>query len=219
MSNHHAFQLYAHITWHTWKRVGCIDQLAADDIASALSHASRQSRVRVLRSAALVDHVHVVVSFRPESRLSEFVRLVKSVSALRANRRVPGALRWARGFYAATIHKRDLSRVLHYVARQFERHPDLIPQKTDPGRKPGVGPKEFGALAGKLTPGASPGWDQGQALSGEPRLFLPRRARKAGKPSAPQDGQRCTMSASSPPHTAQCGSSGLERRSRTSGSS
>ena len=91
MSNHHAYQMYAHITWHTWKRVGCLDAAAASDVESAVTSACQASGVRVLRSAVLADHVHVVVSFRPDIRLSDFVRLAKSVAETRANRRVPGA--------------------------------------------------------------------------------------------------------------------------------
>ena len=128
MSGHHAYQLYAHVTWHTWKRVGCIDHAAACDVESAIASACDKAGVRVLRQAILSDHVHVVVSFRPDTRLSDFVRLAKSVAALRANRRIPGAVLWSRGFYAATLHKRDLVRAIAYLARQFDRHPDRIPR-------------------------------------------------------------------------------------------
>lgn len=131
MSGHHAYQLYAHITWHTWKRVGCIDQAAVDDVQRAIVSACEATGVRVLRAAILADHVHVVASFRPDTCLSDFVRLVKSVAAVRANRRIPGAIRWARGFYAATLHRRDLTKVVTYVAQQLAHHRDRIPQ---PGR-------------------------------------------------------------------------------------
>ena len=130
MSNHRAYQLYAHITWHTWKRVGCIDQPAARELESAITSACANLGVRALRLAVLADHVHVVLSFRPDTRLSDFVRLAKSIAALRANRRIPGAVRWARGFYTATVHKRDLTSVVSYVASQFERHPDRIPRPS-----------------------------------------------------------------------------------------
>src|SRR2546426_621475 len=128
MSGHSAYQLYAHITWHTWKRAGCIDQAAVQDLESAIKSAGDESHIRLLRHAILSDHVHLVVTFRPDSRLSDFVRSVKSVAATRANRRVAGAVHWARGFYAATLHKRALDRVITYVPRQFARHPDRIPR-------------------------------------------------------------------------------------------
>ena len=130
MSGHHAYEMYAHITWHTWQRVGCVDSAAAQDVRRAVASAGKRSGVEVLRGAVLADHVHLVVSFRPDTRLSDFVRLAKSVAATRANRRVPGTVRWARGYYVATLHRRDLARNIAYVSRQFERHPDLIPRKS-----------------------------------------------------------------------------------------
>jgi putative transposase len=130
MPGHHAFQMYAHITWHTYPRVGCVDAAAAVDVRSAVASAGKRSGVEVLRGAVLADHVHLVVSFRPDTRLSDFVRVAKSVAATRANRRVPGTVRWARGYYVRTINRRDLARTVDYVSRQFERHPDLIPRSS-----------------------------------------------------------------------------------------
>src|SRR5882724_9125822 len=146
MSNHHAYQMYAHVTWHTWKRVGCVDAAAANDVRSAVASASQATGVRVFRDAVLANHGHLVVSFRPDIRLSDFVRLAKSVAATRANRRIPGTVRWARGYFVTTIHRRDLPRTTRYVADQFQRHPDLIPRNSR------------GVLS--LTPGASPGFTE-----------------------------------------------------------
>lgn len=129
-SNHRAYQMYAQVTWHTWKRVGCVDAAAASEVRSAVVSACQATGVRVLRGAVLANHVHLVVSFRPDIRLSDFVRLAKSVAATRANRRVTGAVRWARGYFVTTIHKRDLPRTTRYVADQFQRHPDLIPRNS-----------------------------------------------------------------------------------------
>ena len=130
MADHRAFQMYAHITWHTWNRVGCLDRLAVVDVKSAVASACKKSGVKVLRGAILSDHVHLVVSFRPDTRLSDFVRHAKSLAATQSNRRVAGAVRWARGYYVTTFHRRDLDRVKTYVARQFQRHPDRIPRDT-----------------------------------------------------------------------------------------
>src|SRR2546430_951577 len=109
MCGHQAYQMYAHITWHTWKRVGCVDSAAAGDVHSAVASACRATGVRVLRGAVLADHVHLVVSFRPNTRVSDFVRLAKSTAATRANRRTAAAVRWARGYFMTTIHRRGRS--------------------------------------------------------------------------------------------------------------
>lgn len=128
MAGHHAYQLYAHITWHTWKRVGCVNRSAARDVIIAVECAARRTSTIVLRSAVLADHVHVLVSFRPDTRLSDFVRLAKTIAAFRANRRVAGAIKWARGFYVTSLHKKILPAVDRYIARQHDRHPDRIPR-------------------------------------------------------------------------------------------
>jgi putative transposase len=133
--------MYAHITWHTWNRVACIDARAAAEVRVAVLSAGKRSGVQLIKGEVLADHVHLLVSFRPDTRISDFMRLAKSVSATRANRLVFGAVRWARGYYVTTLHKNDLSRVVQYIERQFERHPDLVPRTprfSDPGRKPGV---------------------------------------------------------------------------------
>jgi len=127
--SHHAYQMYVHITWHTWNRVGCIDVAAVADVRKAAAIAAKQTGVRVLKMAVLAEHVHVILSFRPNLRISDFIRSAKSGSALLANRRVIGQLKWARGAYVATFHRNDLSRHIGYVASQHARHPDRIPRK------------------------------------------------------------------------------------------
>ena len=76
--------------------------------------------MRILRLAVLADHVHVILTFRPDTKVSDFVRVAKSGSAVMANRRVPGQLKWARGYFVATIHRDDLTGRIAYVAGQYQ---------------------------------------------------------------------------------------------------
>ena len=127
--SHHAYQMYAHITWHTWARVGCIDQAVVKDVRRAASIAAQRAGVRILRMAVLADHVHVIVSFRPNTMVSDFVRVAKGGSAFLANKRISGQLKWARGSYVATFHRNDLMSQIGYVLAQHKRHPDRIPRE------------------------------------------------------------------------------------------
>lgn len=126
--NHRAYQLYAHITFHTSHRAASLDQAAIADIKSAVRSACQKTGVHVLRGAVLSDHIHLLVSFRPDTRLSDFLRLCKSVAACRINRRVPGAVRWSRGFYVRSVDTKGVATVMRYVANQYARHPHLIPR-------------------------------------------------------------------------------------------
>ena len=132
MSGHTSYQLYAHVTWHTWSRIGCIDSSARDDIASAVCDAAERCAVHVLRGAVLSDHVHLLVSFRPSTRLSDFVGFVKTISSWAAGKRVPGAIRWCRGFRAQSISFKDVPKVACYISIQHRRHPDAIPKGLHP---------------------------------------------------------------------------------------
>ncbi len=128
VSRHTAYRLYSHITWHTWRRVGCLNADVLDDVQGAIEEASERCGVNVLRGACLSDHVHLLVSFRPTTRLSDFVGFVKGLSAWRSNKRVYGSVRWSRGFSAQTIAARDIERVDRYICIQHLRHPDAIPR-------------------------------------------------------------------------------------------
>ena len=47
--------------------------------------AARRTGIEVIASSVLSNHVHALVSFRPDTRLSDFVRLSKSITARVAN--------------------------------------------------------------------------------------------------------------------------------------
>jgi REP element-mobilizing transposase RayT len=84
--------------------------------------------VRVHSLGVLADHVHLVVSFAPDTMLSSFIREVKSSSSLRINQRRAGAdFRWCRGYYANTLSWSHVAAARTYVGDQFRRHPHLIP--------------------------------------------------------------------------------------------
>jgi REP element-mobilizing transposase RayT len=120
--------MFAHIVWPTWRRVGCIDAATADNIKLVALRVGKRTGVQVIAAAVLAEHVHFLVSFRPDTKLSDFVRLVKTNSSFEANRRITGSLKWGRGYYVTTIHKNDVGRVQRYVEHQFDRHPDRIPR-------------------------------------------------------------------------------------------
>lgn len=119
---HHATGLYAHITWHTWRREPLIRRSNVEVVTTAVLAAGDRTRIRVHAQAVLADHVHVLVSFPPDGTISAFVREAKSESARRAK------VHWARGYYAGTIDRRQVRTVRIYIGRQHARHPTLVPR-------------------------------------------------------------------------------------------
>jgi len=126
---HRATGLYAHVTWHTWRRLAVIRECDVPLIHDSVLRAAHRTKVRVHAQAVLRDHVHVVVSYAPDATLSSFVRDAKSESARRVNsaRLDAQRVRWCRGYYAGSLSRSHVAAARSYVARQFQRHPHLIP--------------------------------------------------------------------------------------------
>jgi len=126
---HKACGLYAHVTWHTWRRVPQVRQGDVPVVLDAVLSAAARTGVRVHAQAVLAEHVHVLVSYSPNVALTPFVRDAKSESARRVNsaRLDAQRLRWCRGYYAGSISRSDVTAARSYIARQFQRHPDRVP--------------------------------------------------------------------------------------------
>lgn len=98
-------------------------------IVAAMLEAAEHTDVRVHAQAVLRDHVHVLISYLPTTRLSAFMRHAKSESARRVNvgRKDAQRLQWARGYFMGSLSRDHVFATRSYIARQFRRHPDLIP--------------------------------------------------------------------------------------------
>ena len=123
---HRKFALYAHITWHTYRREPSIRQEDVRSVTDSISAAAARCSVRVLAQAVVADHVHVLISFRPDRPLMPFIRDAKSESA-RVVKTAGGQLTWARGYYAGTLSHGHIPRARIYIARQHVRHADRVP--------------------------------------------------------------------------------------------
>ena len=100
---HKALGLYAHLTWHTWRRELSIRNVDVAVITGVALEAAVRCRVRVHAQAVLADHVHVLVSYPPDTSL------------------------WARGFCAGSLSRSHVRPARLYIANQHSRHPDRIP--------------------------------------------------------------------------------------------
>jgi len=126
-SVHKAFGIYIHVTWHTYYRQRIITRARVPEILESIAEAAHRCGVHIHETAVLTEHVHIVASLKPDSTISSFIRHAKSESARRLNAgRSP--FKWARGYYVETISREDVRKHCAYVARQFRRHPDLIPE-------------------------------------------------------------------------------------------
>jgi putative transposase len=124
---HRAFGLYAHITWHTRLRQRSIRRADADMVRAAIREAADRCQIHVHEVAVLSDHVHVILSCRPEGGLISFIRHAKSESARRINLARGAVFQWARGYFVESLSRNHVRAACAYVARQHLKHPDRVP--------------------------------------------------------------------------------------------
>ena len=103
---HHAIGLYAHLTWHTWRREPSIRRVDAAVVAEVVLEAAHRCKVRVHAQAVLADHVHVLLSYSPDVSLSS-----PDASTCGARRRLPSV-----GLAASTPAR---SRAPRFVQRAY----------------------------------------------------------------------------------------------------
>jgi REP element-mobilizing transposase RayT len=124
---HKAYRLYAHLTWGTWRKQRSVRAADARVVADAILAAAGRHDIHVLAQAVLSDHVHVLVSYRPDQTLMPFLRDAKSESARRVNQNGPPRLRWRRGYYAGSLSLSHVHPCRLYIGAQFRRHPERVP--------------------------------------------------------------------------------------------
>src|SRR5882672_3722831 len=110
---HKAYALYAHITWHTYWRARTVRREDVQIVSGAVLRAAERHSVKVLAQAVLTEHVHVLVSYRPDTALSDFIRDAKSESS----RLVGQNAEWCRGYYAGSVCANHLAVTRAYIAR------------------------------------------------------------------------------------------------------
>src|SRR5947207_6874047 len=124
---HKAYGLLAHVTWHTWRRQPLVCRQDVPVVTTSIRDAAERHRVNVLAQAVLADHVHVLVSYRPDQALAPFIRDAKSESSRRVNGGARPRFRWCRGYYAGSLSHTHLAAARVYLTSQYRRHPDRIP--------------------------------------------------------------------------------------------
>lgn len=70
------------------------------------------------------DHTHVFLSIKPDTRISDLVRDIKSNSSKWVNDNKKSNVRfsWQEGFGAFSYSKSQKDQVVHYIVNQAEHH-------------------------------------------------------------------------------------------------
>ncbi|HYG77715.1 MAG TPA: IS200/IS605 family transposase [Planctomycetota bacterium] len=81
--------------------------------------------VRDLKSKALIDHVHLVISLSPTIAISDFMSKLKGNSSKWVNENQAETFAWQTGYAAFSVSQSNMEAVEKYIAKQEEHHRKL----------------------------------------------------------------------------------------------
>ena len=121
--------LLVHLSWTTYRRMPMVNETTAAFLGRFLPAESQRHGAQVLAHAMLQDHVHVVLRLPARFDVPRLVQGLKGASSRLVNKDLgvsKSGLRWAEGYHAASIGRRQLPSVIGYLKNQARRHPNLV---------------------------------------------------------------------------------------------
>lgn len=111
-----------HIVWVPKYRRKVLYGKVRKRLGEIVRELCRQKGIEVIEGHALVDHLHVCLSFPPKYSISEVTGFLKGKSAIRlhrefVNRGTTGKHFWVRGYYVSTVGYNE-KEVREYIRNQ-----------------------------------------------------------------------------------------------------
>ena len=121
MPSTHA-SLHFHLIFSTKNREPLISKDWRDELHAYLGGVVRGLDAHPEGVGGVADHVHLLVSLKPTTCLSDFMRELKKASSTWAREEKRPAFHWQEGYAAFTVSASAREAVRTYIARQEEHH-------------------------------------------------------------------------------------------------
>jgi REP element-mobilizing transposase RayT len=117
-------QLLAHVVFSTKHRHPWISQELEHRLHPYIGGILRAEKAALYSIGGIEDHVHLYMRYRPDTCLSDLMRIVKSRSSLWIHETFPslGDFTWQEGYWAFSVEKSGEAALKNYIASQHEHH-------------------------------------------------------------------------------------------------
>jgi putative transposase len=117
----HTFStLYTHVVFGTKSREPSIGH--PDELHAYLGGIVRGLGGIGVKVGGIVDHVHLLVRFKPTVAVADAVQQIKGSSSKWMNEHVPSRFRWQKGYSAFSVSPSAVDSVIRYIANQAGHH-------------------------------------------------------------------------------------------------
>ena len=117
-------QLYFHIVFAVKFRKNQIAEKWKDELYKYITGIIANKNQKLMYINGMPNHIHLLISTKPDCNLSDLMRDVKSNSSkwINDNQNVVGKFEWQLGFGAFTVSQSAVDRVINYIKDQETHH-------------------------------------------------------------------------------------------------
>ena len=120
-------QLYVHLIFAVKGRENIISSKFKDELYKYICGIVNVNHQKVYSINAMPDHVHILLSTKPNCLLSDLMRDIKASSSkwINDNKFVIGKFQWQEGFGAFSVSQSQVDKVIAYINNQEKHHQKL----------------------------------------------------------------------------------------------
>ncbi len=117
-------QIYVMLVFGTKGKKTLIIDEHEEEIYKYISGIIRNKAQKLLQINGMPDHIHILVSLKPDNSISDLVRDIKSNSSKFINEKewFADKFHWQKGFGAFSYSHSQIDDVVHYIKNQKEHH-------------------------------------------------------------------------------------------------
>jgi putative transposase len=117
-------QIYIQIVFTVKRRENLIQEKFKDELYKYICGIVNGKKQKVYAINGMPDHIHILLSLKPDISLSDLVRDIKANSSkwINLNRFVRGKFQWQEGFGAFSYSQSHLSNIISYINNQQAHH-------------------------------------------------------------------------------------------------
>ena len=117
--------LYYHIVWRTKRSERTITESHDCDLYAYIHGYCERKQCKLIRIGGVSDHIHMLVSIRPDVAVSDFVKVLKTETSKWIKTqpdKFPMFDGWGNGYAAFTYSEHDKEMIRQYIMNQKEHH-------------------------------------------------------------------------------------------------
>jgi len=117
-------QIYLHIVFSVKGRQNLIQKKWKDELHKYICGIVNGKEQKVYAIGGMSDHIHILVSIKPNMAISDLVRDIKANSSKWINEKgyIIGKFQWQEGFGAFSYAQSQLDTVIAYINNQEQHH-------------------------------------------------------------------------------------------------